>query len=140
MSIESGIYSFLTGSAAIAVIVGDRVYPMLIEQGVDYPAITYQEISNSPEHSQDGYSGITYTRVQINCWSITAIGARNLREVVRMRMDGYAGAMGTIVVQSCFWVGGHDIYEPQPGMEQDRRFGKSMDFMVCHVEVAPTFA
>lgn len=140
MSIKAGLYSFLTGSTPIAAVVGTRVYPMLVPQGAAYPAITYQIVSNNHIRSHGGSSQLAYVRVQINSWAATAAAADSLQELIRNRMDGYAGTMGSVTVQSCFLDGERDAFEPSPGDEADRIYGYRQDFTIAYTESDPTFA
>lgn len=137
--IEEGLYSYLSGKAAISALVSTRVYPMLVPQGATYPAISYQKISGNHVRALSGSTaGLANPRIQINCWARTYSAAKSLAEQVRLAMDGYAGSMGSESVNACFLMDERDQFEPSPGNEADRLYCTQLDFEVWHGETVPT--
>lgn len=140
MSLKAGIYSYLAASTPIAAVVSTRIWPRLIPQATTYPAISFMVVSAEHVHSMGGSSELAFKRVQVDCWADTESAADDLRELVRNRMDGYAGNMGSVEVQSCLITNERDTMEAAPGNEEDRKYVASTDFMVSYYESAPTFA
>lgn len=99
-AMETILYSLLAGDAAIAAIVGTRIYPNFIPQDADLPALIYQQISGYRHHTNAGALGLAVPRVQINCWAVTYAAADDLADKVRIKLDGYSGTVSSTKVFS----------------------------------------
>lgn len=80
MTIGETIFSTLTGDAAVSAIVGTRVYPLVIPQGGDLPAVTYQRIYGAPINDLAGAGELVRARVQVDCWATTYASVRALAD------------------------------------------------------------
>ncbi len=70
MSLESDLYTALTGNAALTALVGTRIKPDVLPQGTTPPAIAYQRIS-TPRHQVFGSTqavAVSRPRFQFSCW------------------------------------------------------------------------
>jgi hypothetical protein len=112
--VEEDILAALTGSPP-ATSAGDNVYALVLPDGTDYPALTYQRISTVPVNSLAGSSGLDQVRVQIDCWAATYGAAKALADEVRPVMEA-AAFKGLLVTDT-------DDYD-----EVTRLYRISMDF------------
>jgi len=80
--IETDLLSLLKNYPAISDIVGERIYPMYLPQGLRTAAIVYQQIGSPTEYSCDGPELIDY-RFQITCWSPTSVVTSRLAAAVK---------------------------------------------------------
>lgn len=109
--IRPALRAFLLGDTAIAAAVGGadgaRVYPVKLPQGTKAASIVYSRISARPDHTMAGPSGLARPRLQIDVWAPTANAATSLADLVKARLDGFAGLMGsgddTVAVQGVFF-------------------------------------
>lgn len=85
--IEQKIYQTLSSHAGTHALVATRTYPVVLPQGVEFPALTYQVTSEDPENTLDGYSGLSAYRVQIDCWSEGYMESKTLAAEVRAAME-----------------------------------------------------
>ena len=53
MTIEEALKIYLLSKTEITDIIGDRLYPEVLPQDVDFPALTYLEVSNPVFHDVD---------------------------------------------------------------------------------------
>lgn len=123
MSLEVDFRTLLESIGAVNAIVSNRIYPMVLAQKAELPAIRYQKITGNPEHSHDGVSGFEVAVMQVDCYAETYLGAIALRDAVQAGMDGFNGtspAAFAILLQNDF-----DAYEEAP-----RTFRKQLDFLV----------
>ena len=77
MSIESSLFTALTGNAALTALIGTRLYPDAMPQGAVLPCIVYQRIS-TPRTQGFGSSQpviVSRPRLQFSCWALTASAA-----------------------------------------------------------------
>lgn len=101
MSIETGLYSKLAGTAGVAALVGTRIYPQVVPQEQDLPALAYQRISGAPRYTHSGDAGLTRARFQITCLAATYAGVKALAAVVRAALTGATGAWDDVTVGAC---------------------------------------
>ncbi len=109
---NTALYEELTRNAGVAALVGTRIYPRMIPQDAALPAIAYMLISNSPDYTQSGHSGLWPSRYQIICTAATHDGAHALAEAVRQALDGKR-QLSTLQA-SCFVVNVFDRSEIGP--------------------------
>lgn len=74
------------------------VYPSIAPQGTAFPYITYQVISQTPNHTKGADSDLDVYRVQINVFSNSYAEAITLKESVRTNLDYYTGTIESIQV------------------------------------------
>src|SRR5438045_179384 len=101
MTLEEGLQAYVSTKTAISALAGTRVYPFNLPQNPTLPAITYQRISGQHTRSMGGSSQLGWGRVQLVFWATTYRAAKDGAEQLRIALDGYAGAMSSLTVQSC---------------------------------------
>ena len=62
----------LIGTAAVAAILGTRIYPDHLPQGATLPAAVYHVVSGTDEVDLAGMSGVAHARIQIDAYAKTA--------------------------------------------------------------------
>src|SRR5689334_5062394 len=78
----TALRSRLTEDAAVAAVVGTKIYWTLVPQSTVLPYIRMQTISDPrPEHLQ-GYEAARVTRVQVDCFAAKYLDARALADKV----------------------------------------------------------
>lgn len=117
MSLESSLFTFITGDAVIGPLIGTRMYPMKLPQSPTLPAMSYFRVTSGQEYELEGQEvGVRPARFQFDCWDkepngyegILALGA-----AVRARLSGYMGAMGADTVQGIMIEDEMDLYEAE---------------------------
>lgn len=146
------IVEHLNGSTAIVNAFSNRIFAGVIPQTwadgagkptSPYPCILINTISNDPEYVLAGECGQHTTRTQIDVWTDGTGGARKvneLAELIRNRLSGYKGLIGTGMFGSIRQVG-HNEFNPAPVDASDnypRRISKDFEFI--HTADVPTFA
>lgn len=87
MTFEADLKAHLQGDSSISSRASDRITPQPLPQGSHLPAITYLVVAEDPQNDLDGEDGeLLEERVQIDCWGETQAAARELAELVRLRM------------------------------------------------------
>lgn len=110
--IDEAVEEMLTGNAALAALISDRVYPDNIPQGVVWPAIIYHQISETASYSHDGDSNLDTTRFQFDCYDDTKAGAKAVARALRSLLSGKKFTASNVRVQSCRLdnsLGGYDM-------------------------------
>jgi hypothetical protein len=116
--IRPALRSFLLGSAPIAAVVASRIYPIKLPQGITAASVVYSRISGAGDYHLQGLSGFASHRFQIDAWAPTADAATSLADLVRDRIDGYRGDMGTgsppvVTVLGVFMVDQREDYDDE---------------------------
>lgn len=101
----------LLEAPAVASKVGARVYAKKLPEGPTYPAIVFHRISAPREHSQDGASGLSHPRYQLNIYAATHQAAQDLAERVRKTIDGWSGIKAGIDINAIFLEDESDGYD-----------------------------
>lgn len=120
VDVRPGLRAYLLADGAIAALVGTRVYPVILPQGVTATSIVYSRISGQGDHHMQGASGLSRPRIQIDCWSLSADHAASLALAVKERIDGFRGAMpwgasspqDSAEVLAIFFESERDDYDP----------------------------
>lgn len=146
MSWPADLRTYLLSKSSITNLVGTRVYPDYIPQkNSTYPAIVYQIISDTPEHTLAGAALHTGTRVQLDVYAATALVRAQVVEALRNVLQGFPptstltfGTTDTLV-SSVRYVNSFDIYEPPQDNSDTGLFRNSTDYWFRLKRTAPTF-
>jgi len=71
MSIETTIYSTLTGYADLTALIGQRVYPSPAGEDATLPLIVYEIIADMPIMNLEGRDSMSNVRIQFSSWART---------------------------------------------------------------------
>lgn len=128
--IEPAIYNLLKDNTAVAAIVSTRIYPDYVPQNALIPAITYQQLSGTRDHTLTDSVDMVPSSWQLNCWEENMPDARSLANAVRVALDNYSGTKSSTVIQCIHLDDEGDILERKPGSDVITRFGKRLDFRI----------
>lgn len=83
---------------------GKRVYPLYLPQGdVQYPAVSYFQVSSTQTHAMGKDVGLWRVRMQVDVWGKTYKDARVLADEVRGRLSRWKGTIDDIKVIDTLW-------------------------------------
>lgn len=139
LDIRLGLRAFLLADAAIAAVVGARVFPIKMPQGEKGTSIVYLRVSNVGDHIMSGPTRIARPRFQIDCWAGTPGAASDLANLVKERLDGYQGPMpyGSASPQLSVEVLGIFFQSERDGYDSDNElYSASRDYMIWHREMS----
>jgi len=130
--IRPGLRTLLLSNAEIASAVGnERIYPLVLPQGVTKDSIVYNRVVESESYHFTGPSGLVISRMQIDVWSQSVDQANALADLIKEHIGGFAGHLnynssspsaGYVNVQGVFMLSGDDgEYDSQAGMYRRRR-------------------
>lgn len=132
--IRPALRAFLLGDAAISAAVGGvRIHPMLLPQGQTADSIVFTRISGQNEVHNQGADGLARPRIQIDNWSQTVDGAAALALLVKERLEGYRGIMGSggdaVTVQAVIPDNEREDYDSTAKM-----YRASLDYFIWYEE------
>jgi hypothetical protein len=103
--IEQKFFSVLSALSSISAQCANRIYPVVLPQNVQLPAIHYSFIASSSKATQDGAGSQKY-RVEVSCWGNTYSDAVTLRNAVITELDQY-NQDGVFIA----WLSNTDLFE-----------------------------
>ena len=115
MTIEEALKTYLLSKTEITNIIVDRLYPLILPQDPEYPALTYFEVSNPVSHDVD----IAYPRFQFSNWAEKYSDAKALKDAVKEVLQRYKGVMGGgsgVKVTQIVFLNSFDMYDPETGV------------------------
>jgi len=115
MSFEEGLFEYLDNHAGLSQEVDSRIYPLVLPQTPELPAVTYIRIS-TPRLAEFENAFLPHPRFQFSCWAESFERAKAVAEQVRLALDVYSGAMGEYTVEVSIIDDEHDTYEPDTGI------------------------
>lgn len=117
MSLETKLYTLLSGTAGVTALCSTRIYPLVAPQEAALPLVVYTRISSGREYSLSGYSGFENLRMQIDCYGETYSDTKALSEAV----------VAAIRASTTFAMSSDD---PRESFEEDETFRISIDFFI----------
>ena len=80
--IEKAVATALKSSPEVKALCAGRVFPLKIPQGTKLPAIVYQRVHSSPDHTLAGYTSESVT-LMVNCFAMKYEQAKELALAAR---------------------------------------------------------
>ena len=118
---------------------GDKFYPLAAPQSAAVPYCVFGETSEEGTPTHDGgSSGLCRAVFRLSVWTNNYMESRRIADLIRNRMDGYAGTAGAGTITSCFKSDARDRYAPPQSGEDIGIFGRETDYRVRYVETRPT--
>jgi len=134
-----GIRTYLLTKSTITDIVGTRIYPAILPQNAELPAIVYDVIGGRPDDVLTGASGSFRANVDLDCISTNHITSNNLAEQVRLVVQGYFGAMGDEQVNAARLTGRFEQYlAPIDGSDLGHHV-VALSLEITHNQTIPTY-
>ncbi len=128
--IEKGLVSFILDQSDITAHISNRIYPVMLPQGYNLPALSYQRISGDRLQGLTGPVNKGHPRIRIYCFAHTYSKVKQLAEDVRQSLDGYSGTMGSVQVGNVTIEGERDDFE-----ETTEIYRVIQEYLISHTEV-----
>ena len=140
MAVETDLRTYLLAQATITAIVGSSgVYCGNVPQAAATPLLLVSRVAGEHGHHLDGGAGYCTARVQVDCYSTTYVAAAALAEAVRLKMQGYRGAMGTTTVSSVMLESDLDQSDPPTDASDSWLYRRILDFGILYQNTPTAF-
>ena len=131
MHAEKVIKALLEAAAGVTALVSTRIYADELPESEALPAVVMLPISDTPQPPFDATAGSEpcAARIQVMCIADSKLGARTLREAVRVACHLKSGSIGGVTVSAVL----QDVAGP---LNWDRAAGvadQSIDFTVRYL-------
>jgi hypothetical protein len=128
--IETSLFTRLSGFGGLSALVATRIYPMLLPQEPQYPAVTYAFVSGVPVAAMGADTGVTRKRLRVTAWSKTYAEMTSVADQVRLCLERWRGTVGGVVIQ--------DTYVDNDSLDLfddiSRVYYRPLDFILVHQE------
>lgn len=130
MSAETAVYALLAGAGPVTAIVGTRIYPVVLPEGIATPALVYTLISavRSPKIDAFAATHLTRSRVQIDLLAKDWPTLNTLRDAVVAALQFQRGVIAATTVHSVLH-GGEGLTSHDQELEI---FHRPIDVIVTH--------
>jgi hypothetical protein len=129
VTIEEGLFTFVTAQVDVAAIIGTRFYAVVIPQEPPYPVIVHQRMAGPRERAADGPTSSVESTYALTCWAKSYAEATTLARVLRKALDGTRGPLGDVSIGWATAEEGQDLYE-----ETLKLFGRVVQLSIQHTE------
>lgn len=141
MTLKPAIKSHLEDDTDVTDLVSTRIRVNRSEQSdADSARIVIDVISADHKHHMTAATGKVIYRVQLNCYGTSPKNAATIAEKVRLRMDGFRGAMGSGFASMCHLVDERDQDTPPVSGHDRGTHGIQQDYLIGWGVPVPTFA
>lgn len=92
MDLSTKIYPYLSSKTALTDIISNRIYPNVATNlsVSDQPYVVFTIISDVPEYSIDGNSGLSLKRLQISVWALKYIDVHSVDKIIEGLFDNWS--------------------------------------------------
>ena len=123
-NLDEAIYQYLVSQTAISDLVGTRVYPDMLPEGCEFPAMTFQQVSLTARYSHDGDASLDTARVQLDVYAEDRAAAGQIASALRGVLSGARTSEGSVLIQSVFLAG-----TPLVGYDQGvKKWRRTIDY------------
>lgn len=132
--IEDAVQYILSTNAALAALVGARIYYFKALQTVTMPYVVIYKVSGVPYQSHSG-STLTKSRIQATCVSDNYNEASGVSSAVKTALQGYQGTVEGVRIDSCLLDNDYDASDTlnyRTDIQQEKYVQKILDFILIH--------
>ena len=135
MSYGSDLYTQLSGYAALAALVGTRIYPRQVRQPTEPPYLVTVKVSDVPVYSHQGYSHLRRIRQQVSVFAKTDASAEAVVAQLKLAMEAWPAANSS--VQMCMMLEDYGLLEEEaanPDGSGQSLLHNPVDFLVYYAD------
>lgn len=129
MRLDEAIYQYLIAQSDLTALVGYNIYPDVLPQKVNYPAIAFEQISGQRVLAFGNDTNYIHPVVRFNCYADSFDEARTVGEKLRSAMQNLIGTMSSLTNVTVMLVSESDNYN----YDVDR-YVDEMEFEIWHDE------
>lgn len=119
----------MLATAGVTALVASRVYCGSRPQGGTVPDIVINRISGAPIYTDDGESGLTNARIQIDCYGATYAAAKGVARAVQVSLSDFLGTSGGTIFERITLDSERDFREGGSNTSE-YLFSTQMDFII----------
>lgn len=134
---RAGVVARLNGSAALAAIVGDRIFPQIRPQRSGLPAVVFSIPSIERDHDLDGPTGLATAYLEMVAYAEDFTECDRLAQVLRDLFDGFTGQLGAVEVTETLSDSEVDDWDTTVDGADDGTYSIQVDYQITYRESTP---
>lgn len=134
MSVQSELYSRLSGTTDLTAIVGTRIFPIKAPQDTKMPYVVYQRISGVPVHAMSADADVVHSRFQVTCVADSVAGSNGTNAVakqVKASLSRWSKSTGNPEILEVFTDNEIDLWRDIDASDVGA-YQTALDFIVHH--------
>lgn len=113
MRLEEAVYKYLIAQIAVFDKISDRLYPLLLPQKCQLPAVVYSLISLEKTPALQKDTDLIKQTLQFSCHSKSYAEAISIAEILRKVLQDYSGNMNGLFIGAVLVASETASYEPK---------------------------
>ncbi|QRN84840.1 DUF3168 domain-containing protein [Clostridia bacterium] len=99
MELEEALTSYLLAYPGFTALIGDKLYPDELPQGIKLPAVIYSKVSDVKEHTLVGQNRLERPMLQFSVFASTKTAARAIANQLKIALCDFQGIMFGLEIQ-----------------------------------------
>ena len=99
MELEAALTSYLLDFLGLATLIGDKLYPDELPQGIKLPAVIYSKISDVKEHTLIGQNHLERPMLQFSAFAGSKTAVRAIANQLKSALCDFQGDLSGIKIQ-----------------------------------------
>lgn len=132
--IEQAFRGLLAANTGLTALVGSKIYPLVVPQGIPYPALVYLLVSKVPNNEACQGEGSSenpqQVRMQVSVYAERYEQIVAIDEAVRGAIDHFKGTLGNTQISSLRFLSARDLYEQQALV-----FHRAIDYRIIYTKI-----
>ena len=97
--IEEALVAHLLAQPGLTALIGNRLYPDLLEDDTSLPAVVYLSVSDTKDHTLAGQLDLESPVIQFTAYATTKAGAKAVAAQLKTALSDYHGTLSGVPVQ-----------------------------------------
>jgi hypothetical protein len=131
MQIEIALLTFLSAQTSLMGLVQNRI--TYVQANASWtgasPYLVFQKVSSIRESTHDGSTHLAHSRFQFSIFAAKYGDIKPVAAALQAILEGYAGLMGSVNIQACFYENEVDLDPGDMGL-----YGVACDYIIWHEE------
>ena len=99
MEIEEALTSYLLDFSGLTALIGDKLYPDEIPQGIKLPAVIYSKVSDVKDHTLVGQNRLESPMIQFAAFVGSKTAARAIANQLKAALCDFQGELSGLEIQ-----------------------------------------
>lgn len=99
MEIEEALTAYLLNHDGLAALIGDKLYPDELPQGIKLPAVIYSKVSDVKEHTLIGQNKLERPMIQFSAFAGSKKAARAIANQLKAALCDFNGTLSGLEIQ-----------------------------------------
>jgi hypothetical protein len=136
--IAAAVRTYLLTQSTVTDVCGTRVSFDVLPQNVTLPAVVVSVVDTEANNHMSSGSQIARSTVEIESYATTRTAANNLAEQIRLVLQHYEGAAGSVTIVGATLRDERDDRDPPVDGSQVFRRIRSQDYEIWYAHAAPS--